>query len=608
MHCTKDPRYSSPPPYERFYINIRTNESLGTQLPHKNKDFTTESMAWADMGKDLAGKEGKSSAAKSTDVAGAAGPLHETAQSATMGDNSGNKALPLAPTSVDAELFDIALRHGAKERDDVVEKSQSPVASVSKPALGDTQSIHPSTTVSAREAREAHGVLGTPTPDSDKTANIAESICEDLATERSRYAAAEIVSATAGELDEKARSIMIEDIADSAGSTGVKEQGSMPASLLAGPTVVHAMQAALDIIEATLADSGRVVAAAESVGKEVLEKSYDFAASTHEHVVSAAQATHAPAPTPFHAALQEAQGPTAREIVCPDCGKVVASTEEKRPAMKGYRVGGANETNAAEDEVKGSGDEVRVSEDVFGAEVANDVPKNASSGSRHVSVDVGVQTDEAELKHSSTSEKAVQQQLESEHESDEIVDLQGLAKEGEHTDGLPTAENTEKPPMPATEEMAEIPVPASTATEKPLPNIPGPLTADDPDYQLSGSHLETPGFQNIVGGDDSASTVDTGYDHPTAPIDSTSKKRGLFNRISNKSNTSLGTKSLFNFKRTPNVSNTSLGKKSWSSTASGTKKVKLYDKVRGETKIVVGKVGRKPEKVEEGRRILRGED
>ncbi|KAF7973744.1 hypothetical protein HWV62_14324 [Athelia sp. TMB] len=563
-------------------------------------------MGWADMGKDLAGKEGKSSAAKRTDVAGAAGPLHETAQSATMRDNSGSKVLPLAPTSVDAGLFDIALRHGAKERNDDVEKSQSPAASVSKPALGDTQSIHPSTTVSAREA---HGVLGTPTPDSHKTANITESIYQDLATKRSRYAAAEIVSTTAGALDEKARSIMIEDIAeDSAGSTGVKEQGSMPASLLVGPTVVHAMQAALDIIEATLADSGRVVAAAESVGKEVVEKSYDFAASTHEHVVSAAQATHAPAPTPFLAALQEAQAPTVREIVCPDCGKVVASTEENRPAMEGHRVGGSNETKASEDEVKGSEDEGRVSEDMFGAEVARDVPKNASSESRHVSVDVGVQTDEAELKHSSTSEKAVQQQLEGEHESDEIVDLQELAKEGQHADDVPIAENTEKPPTPATEEIGEIPVPASTVTEKPLPNIPGPLTADDPDYQLSESHLDTPGFQNIVGGDDSASTVDTGCDHPTAPIDSISKKRGLFNRISNKSNTSLGTKSLFNFKRTPNVSNTSLGKKSWSSTASGTKKVKLYDKVRGETKIVVGKVGRKPEKVEEGRRILRGED
>jgi hypothetical protein len=40
----------------------------------------------------------------------------------------------------------------------------------------------------------------------------------------------------------------------------------------------------------------------------------------------------------------------------------------------------------------------------------------------------------------------------------------------------------------------------------------------------------------------------------------------------------------------------------------GRKKVGFFDKVRGEAKVIVGKIEHKKEKVEEGKRILHGED
>lgn len=40
----------------------------------------------------------------------------------------------------------------------------------------------------------------------------------------------------------------------------------------------------------------------------------------------------------------------------------------------------------------------------------------------------------------------------------------------------------------------------------------------------------------------------------------------------------------------------------------GRKKVGFFDKVKGETKVIIGKMEHKPEKVEEGKKILRGED
>jgi len=58
-------------------------------------------------------------------------------------------------------------------------------------------------------------------------------------------------------------------------------------------------------------------------------------------------------------------------------------------------------------------------------------------------------------------------------------------------------------------------------------------------------------------------------------------------------------------KRTSGI--TSVGSSIASSTEGGRKKVGFLDKVRGEAKVIVGKIEHK-EKVEERKRILRGED
>jgi hypothetical protein len=57
-------------------------------------------------------------------------------------------------------------------------------------------------------------------------------------------------------------------------------------------------------------------------------------------------------------------------------------------------------------------------------------------------------------------------------------------------------------------------------------------------------------------------------------------------------------------KRTSSITSAS----SVSTQGGGRRKVGFFDKVKGETKVIIGKIEHKPEKVEEGKRILRGED
>ncbi|KAF7979631.1 hypothetical protein HWV62_41585 [Athelia sp. TMB] len=147
----------------------------------------------------------------------------------------------------------------------------------------------------------------------------------------------------------------------------------------------------------------------------------------------------------------------------------------------------------------------------------------------------------------------------------------------------------QKTPAPAAEKVAETPAPAPAAPQKTLPST--PRKASDPGYHPAEPYSKTTADSN-----GSSSSFDVGKDRPMPPLGSIGKKGGLLNRTPSMSSTASGKKKGW-LNRTPSVS----------STASSKRKVGFLDKVRGEAKIVMGKIEHKQEKIEAGRRIRYGE-
>ncbi|KZP32659.1 hypothetical protein FIBSPDRAFT_944176, partial [Athelia psychrophila] len=137
-------------------------------------------------------------------------------------------------------------------------------------------------------------------------------------------------------------------------------------------------------------------------------------------------------------------------------------------------------------------------------------------------------------------------------------------------------------PVPA---PAPVPVPAPAAAKVPSSPPSTPRKAGDPGYHPAVLHPMTPSTKAA------ATNGSTPGERPTSPFGSLSKKGGHGRAAS-------GSVSSVKHARAASVS----------STASGRKKVGFFDKVRGEAKIVMGKLEHKKDKVEAGKRILHGED
>jgi len=175
-------------------------------------------------------------------------------------------------------------------------------------------------------------------------------------------------------------------------------------------------------------------------------------------------------------------------------------------------------------------------------------------------------------------------------ESDNVVTPPGII---EHTaEDDPFLEKEKEGSAPADEKMsASMPmVPVTPERNNPR------RTSSHPDYHPSILHPMTPRSNTITGTNTPSPRFDTTKNRPASPFGSIRKKREQL-------------------VRTPSVSSTGSSKKkgrltrspSLDSSASGKKKVGFLDKVRGEAKIVMGKIENKQEKVEAGKRILHGE-
>ena len=215
------------------------------------------------------------------------------------------------------------------------------------------------------------------------------------------------------------------------------------------------------------------------------------------------------------------------------------------------------------------------------AKGAWDVPENANSASAHAGKGAGVEKAPASAAEAQRAHggEAGREGGECESGADMLADLQGLALKGGHADA------PEKTPAPAAEKMqetektAEAPTPAPAAEKKAATPPSTPRKAGDPGYHPALLHPMTPpATPAATFSSTSASTPDVGKGRPTSPFGSIGKKGG--------------------HNRAPSMN----------STASGKKKVGFFDKVRGEAKIVMGKIEHKKEKVEAGKRILHGED
>ncbi|KAF7978471.1 hypothetical protein HWV62_45595 [Athelia sp. TMB] len=157
------------------------------------------------------------------------------------------------------------------------------------------------------------------------------------------------------------------------------------------------------------------------------------------------------------------------------------------------------------------------------------------------------------------------------------------------TEEAEESRGVQRTPAPAAEKAAETPAPAPAAPQKTLPST--PRKASDPGYHPAEPYSKTTADTN-----GSSSSFDVGKDRPVPPLGSIGKKGGLLNRTPSMSSTASGKKKGW-LNRTPSVS----------STASSKRKVGFLDKVRGEAKIVMGKIEHKQEKIEAGRRIRYGE-
>ncbi|KAF7982672.1 hypothetical protein HWV62_27145 [Athelia sp. TMB] len=217
-------------------------------------------------------------------------------------------------------------------------------------------------------------------------------------------------------------------------------------------------------------------------------------------------------------------------------------------------------------------------DDTLGAKGAWDVPENANSASARTGKGAGVEKApaspaEAQRAHGGEAGRGDGE----ESGADMLADLQGLALKGGHAD----AEKTQEAPAPAAEKTPEAektqetPAPAPAAEKKATPPS-TPRKAGDPGYHPALLHPMTPPATPAA--TFSTPTPDVGKGRPTSPFGSIGKKSG--------------------HQRAPSMN----------STASGKKKVGFFDKVRGEAKIVMGKIEHKKEKVEAGKRILHGED
>jgi hypothetical protein len=172
-----------------------------------------------------------------------------------------------------------------------------------------------------------------------------------------------------------------------------------------------------------------------------------------------------------------------------------------------------------------------------------------------------------------------------ENEKPAVVD-DGLAKEkGQAAEGEKEKERAVETPA-ATPAPAPAPVPAAAKVPSSPPST--PRKAGDPGYHPAVLHPMTPSTKAAAA---NGSAPAANHERPTSPFGSLSKKGGHGRAAS-------GSVSSSKHNRAASVS----------STASGRKKVGFFDKVRGEAKIVMGKIEHKKDKVEAGRRILHGED
>jgi hypothetical protein len=237
-----------------------------------------------------------------------------------------------------------------------------------------------------------------------------------------------------------------------------------------------------------------------------------------------------------------------------------------------------------------------------GAKGAWDVAENRKAGTRKVenvgppprAVEDGI-TGNRRAVHEDTKGDETQQENSF---ADRITDLQAVAHDATTPDASVKAQ-----PDDASASVAEAPAPAPAPTPTPAPApAPAPAPTSTPTTAPT-----TPSKPKDI-------RSDTGYHpallHPYTP-DGSSPTSGTFFPTSSTHDTSpsasIREKHSHGHERGHGV-----GKRestaSFGSGSTGRKKVGFFDKVRGEAKVIVGKIEHKQEKVEKGKRILHGED